>query len=282
MEFWDRRIHAWTQDPRFFRSLLCLPAALTQSLSRYAYIELMELMHQVWKCLIVDDFTSWCPGGSRIPLTVLGFTLTKKGCTEALKAVWCARGTGRISLAHGALGSDDRTVESAPQQARSQGSRHSDLVLMVNRPLSLFLLSCSMGIHTPGMTARYVVSDASPLVISLNILCVLRDRGISYGGGMHKSLSRVANSSQTRLGYLTAQYDDQLVTLTERESGVWRSHRELPNPHRSLRAQPTPVNSQNTVGLGVALESVTSTVMDILICISVSASVMFRGQGLKA
>lgn len=60
---------------------------------------------------------------------------------EALKAVWCVPGTGRISLAHGALGSDDRTVESAPQQARSQGSRHSVLVLMVDRPLSLFLLT---------------------------------------------------------------------------------------------------------------------------------------------
>ncbi|KAK7589279.1 hypothetical protein V3481_008266 [Fusarium oxysporum f. sp. vasinfectum] len=98
---------------------------------------------------------------------------------------------------------------------------------------------------------------------------------------MHKSLSRVANSSQIRLGYLTAQYDDQLATLTERESGVWRSHGQLLNPHRSLRAQPTPVNSQNTVGLGVALESITSTVVDISICISVCASAMFRGQGLK-
>lgn len=50
MEFCDRRIHAWAQDLKFFRSLLCLSAALTQSLTRYAYIELMELMNQVWKC----------------------------------------------------------------------------------------------------------------------------------------------------------------------------------------------------------------------------------------
>lgn len=84
-----------------------------------------------------------------------------------------------------------------------------------------------------------------------------------------------------RLVYLTAQYDDQLATLTERESGVWKSHGQPLNPHRSLRAQPTPVNSQNTVGLGVALESVTSTVVDSSICISVCASAMFRGQGPK-
>ena len=56
-----------------------------------------------------------------------------------LKAVWCVRGTGRISLAHGALGSDDRAVELAPHLARSQGSRHSVLALMVNGPLSLFV-----------------------------------------------------------------------------------------------------------------------------------------------
>ncbi|KAH7204184.1 hypothetical protein DER44DRAFT_747645 [Fusarium oxysporum] len=144
--------------------------------------------------------------GFGTPLTAFGFTLTKKGCMEALKAVWCAPGTGRISLAHGALGSDDRTVESAPQQARSQGSRHSVLVLMVDRPLSLFLLS-SMGIHPFGMIARYVVSDASPLVFSLNILYLLHDRG-----------------------YLTAQYDDQLATLTERESGRLEEPRATPKP----------------------------------------------------
>lgn len=67
----------------------------------------------------------------------------KRGCTEALKAVWCVGGTGRISLAHGALGSDDRTVECAPQVARSQGSRHSVVVLIANEPLSLFLLDCN-------------------------------------------------------------------------------------------------------------------------------------------
>lgn len=58
---------------------------------------------------------------------------------KTLKAVWCVRGTGRISLAHGALGSDDRAVEPAPHLARSQGSRHSVLALMDNGPLSLFL-----------------------------------------------------------------------------------------------------------------------------------------------
>lgn len=57
---------------------------------------------------------------------------------EALKAVWCVRGTGRISLVHGALGSDDRAVEPAPHPARSQGSRHSVLVLMEMDPCPCF------------------------------------------------------------------------------------------------------------------------------------------------
>lgn len=130
---------------------------------------------------------------STVLLSPFGPRNESRGCMNRLKAVWCVRGTGRISLAHGALGSDDRAVELAPHLARSQGSRHSVLALMVNGPLSLFVSpelfneNCSVVSCRP-VRRSVVFFSLAKRVYASACLCSIRCVLLM---GVHRCMTRV-------------------------------------------------------------------------------------------